>query len=54
MAEIVAFPTDTMPTDRMPIETMADIHQDVSNDRFLLDEGLELLADFPTDPGRRG
>ena len=38
MAEIVLFPSDTT--------VLPAARQDVSDDRFLLDEGLDLLADF--------
>ena len=38
MAEIVLFPTDTT--------VLAEAQRELSADRFLLDEGLDLLADF--------
>ena len=42
MADIVRFPSDT--------SAAADVHEadarEIPGDRFLLDEGLELLADF--------
>jgi hypothetical protein len=49
MAEIVVFPTDAA---RYPSEARDD---ELSGDRFLLDEGLDLLADYRaiTDPDVR-
>ncbi len=38
MAEIVRFPTDG--------NVKSEVHVEIEEDMFLIDEGLELLADF--------